>query len=221
MPIQLALLVTLHAQPAGTATVTAPAPPSLPNAAAPGDITIVQTGVGSAGDRLSSQPAMPSPRAAMSTTTPRRLDFMILTLFTNLWFQGLRTQPQVERFRPRQRLVPEAGERAAASGVLHARPRQRRIEIITAIQVPRAGINTVPDADGRIGITRPDRRRQPISTVVHQRDRLVIALYGHDSDHGAEGLLGHHAHAMIDVDEDLWRDVRGAFRVGREFARVD
>ena len=69
--IQPPLADTVQAQPAGVATDTVPDPPSLPNAAVPGAIASVQTGVDSVGDVFLTQLAIPTLKAATSTTRRR------------------------------------------------------------------------------------------------------------------------------------------------------
>ena len=60
-----------------------------------------------------------------------------------------------ERLRPRERLEAQPRERAAAARVLDARPRERGIEVVAAIHVPRPGVDAFADAQRGIRVRRP------------------------------------------------------------------
>src|ERR687892_204459 len=89
-------------------------------------------------------------------------------------FGPLHRRAQMERLRPGQVLVLEAGERAAAAGVLDSGPSERRVEVVAAVHEPGAGLDPIADPDRRVLVRRPDRRGQAIATVVHEADRLVV-----------------------------------------------
>ncbi len=73
---------------------------------------------------------------------------------------------------------------------------------------------------GALGVLRPERGRQAVLAVVHQRERFGVVLHLHDADDRAEGLFAHEVHGMIDIDEDLRREI-GAAVVLREELRID
>src|SRR5581483_5135939 len=85
--------------------------------------------------RKIAQPTTPPP---MMTTSARSISSI----------SDLR--PQVERLRPRQHLVADAGERGAAAGILDADPGQSGIEIVAAVHVDRAGLELGADSLRRL-----------------------------------------------------------------------
>src|SRR5690606_7581085 len=70
-----------------------------------------------------------------------------------------------------------------------------------------AGLKLVPDGGRSMQIFSPDGGGEAILTVVHQQHSLFVIFDRHDSDHGTESLLGHNLHAVVDPDQDLWREV--------------
>src|SRR5215203_3321988 len=91
-------------------------------------------------------------------------------------------ETQVERFWPRQMLVAEGRERHPAAGLLDARPRQRRIEIVAAVHEHGAGLELTADGLSRIRIPRPDGGGEAEVAVVHEADRLLVGRDLHDAD---------------------------------------
>src|SRR5580704_6760776 len=81
---------------------------------------------------------------------------------------------QVEGFRPREHCVADLRERGAAARILDTGPGERRIEIIATVHVDGAGLDPVADGFGGVRVARPDRGRQAIRAVVHERDRLLV-----------------------------------------------
>src|SRR5690348_13519413 len=53
--------------------------------------------------------------------------------------------PEMERLRPSQHLITDAGQGRTAARVFHADPGQGRIEIVAAVHVDRAGVDRVTD----------------------------------------------------------------------------
>src|SRR3546814_17856792 len=86
---------------------------------------------------------------------------------------------QMKRFRARQVLVADAGERAAAPRLLDADPGQRRVEIVAAIHEPGAGIDALADADGGLLVHGPDRRSEAERVIGRAscRDRVCPSVY--------------------------------------------
>src|SRR4051812_21436033 len=84
---------------------------------------------------------------------------------------------QVERLRPREGVEAELRERAAAAGILDSRPRERRIQVIAAIHEPGAGFHALADAQRRLHVGGPDRSREAEAAVIHQLDRLLVAVH--------------------------------------------
>src|SRR5689334_10053367 len=70
--------------------------------------------------------------------------------------------PEVERLRPGQHFVTDAGERRAAAGILHADPGQGWVQIIAAIHVDRAGVERVADLLRRLLVHGPECRGQAV-----------------------------------------------------------
>src|SRR5262252_7925212 len=132
---------------------------------------------------------------------------------------GLR--PQMEGFRPRQVLVADAAQRAAAAGILDADPGQRRVEIVAAVHEPGAGLDPISDADRGLFVIGPDGGGQAIGVVVHQPDRLVIRGDGHDAGHRAEAFLLHDGIRLVEIDQDLRRHIGSAGLVRLELRRID
>src|SRR5688572_1689802 len=114
---------------------------------------------------------------------------------------------QVERFRPRQVLVTNRRERATPSRVLDADPGQRRIEIIAPIHEPGSNLDPVADRERGLLIAGPDRRRQSELAIVDERDRGLVGGDLHDARHRAEDLLAHHRHGVIDLEQQLRRQI--------------
>src|SRR5438067_7045546 len=158
----------------------------------------------------------PVPRGAASAI-PYLVRNTYYVLSTELGL--LRLELQMKRLRPRERLEPEARERAAAPGVLDAGPGERRIEIVAAVHEPRARLHAIADAHRRLGIRGPDGSGEAIAAVVHPLDRLLVAGDGHDACHRPEDFLGHHA--LLEVDQDLRREIGRAFLVTGKRFRVD
>ena len=65
-----------------------------------------------------------------------------------------------------------------------------------------------PSARAASTIPGPHRRRQTKIAVVHQPDRLFITADLHHAGDRSEDLLAHHAHAVIDIEQKLRRQVR-------------
>src|SRR3954463_129887 len=129
--------------------------------------------------------------------------------------------PQVERLRPRQVLVAEDGERDAAAAVLDAGPGKPRVEVVAAVHEHGAGVELVADRDGGLVVPRPDRGGEAEGAVVHEAHGLLVRRHLHDPDHGTEALLAHHAHGMVDVDENLRRQVGRSRPAEREWPLLD
>src|SRR5258708_29728456 len=113
------------------------------------------------------------------------------------WALILQSRPEVEGFGPRQLLVADPAQAAAAAGILHPGPGQRRIEIVAAVHEPGAGGRLVADADRRVLVHRPDRRGEAEGVVVHQADRLVVGAHPHHADHRAEAFVLHDRVAVV------------------------
>src|SRR5438128_10636343 len=69
---------------------------------------------------------------------------------------GLRAQ--VEGLAAGERQEPVLRERHAFAGILHAGPRQHRVEIVAAVHEERPGLDLRPDAEGALLVARPNRR---------------------------------------------------------------
>src|SRR5678815_4644775 len=105
----------------------------------------------------------------------------------------------MEGLRPRERLVAQHRQCTAASGVLHAGPGERGIEVVAAVHENRSGLDAVADVDGGFFVFRPDGGGQAEIGVVHQRDRFFVGIDGHNSYSRAERLLSNNAHTMRSV----------------------
>src|SRR5882762_5647243 len=70
--------------------------------------------------------------------------------------RGDSAQLEVERLRPRERLEAQARQRAAAPRILDSRPRQRGIQVVAAVHEPGAGLDPIADAEGSVGVLRPN-----------------------------------------------------------------
>src|ERR1700712_1181504 len=81
--------------------------------------------------------------------------------------------PQMIALRLRQILVADFAERTTLAGLLDPGPHQSRIEIVAAVGIDRAGFDTGAEPCGRVEILGPQRGREPVGAVVHQRHRLV------------------------------------------------
>ena len=114
---------------------------------------------------------------------------------------------QMERLRPRKLCIAERRQAASAPRVLHANPRELRVEVVASVHEPGSGLDACADLLRVFEIARPDRGREPVGAVVHHCDRLGVILHLHDADRGAEGLLAHDPHRVIDIDEGLRRHV--------------
>src|SRR5689334_17839850 len=113
----------------------------------------------------------------------------------------LRLELEVERLRPREGFETESRQRAAAPGILDTGPGERRIEVVAAIHEPSARLDALADAQGRLRVRRPDRRREAVAAVIHALDCLLVALDRHDPGHRPEDFLGDHL--LPDVDQHL------------------
>ena len=120
-----------------------------------------------------------------------------------------------------QRAVTQRRQRRAVAGLLDAGPRQTGIEIVAAVHIDRAGLDCLADALGGIDVLGPDGRREAIAAVVHQSDRLFLVADLGDADDGAETLFAHHRHGVIDVGENLRREVRRAGPIPGEGRGID
>ena len=118
-------------------------------------------------------------------------------------------------------LIADAAQGAAAAGILDADPGQRRVEIVAAVHEPGAGLDLVADADRRLLVIGPDGGGQAIGIVVHQADRLFVGADRHDAGDGAEAFLLHDGIGLIEIDQDLRRDIGGAWFVGLELPGID
>ena len=112
---------------------------------------------------------------------------------------SFRSRPQVKRFRPRQVLVADTRQRAAAAGILDADPGERRVEIVAAVHEPGAGVDALADRKCRVRVFASRSRRSGRSAVVHELDGFLVATHLHDAGDRAEDLLAHDAHRVIDV----------------------
>ena len=81
----------------------------------------------------------------------------------------------MERFRPDESLEAKFRQRAAATRILDACPRQRRIEIIAAVHIPRAGVDPIAVAEIQHMIQKLRDRRMGILITDHNvRETLAI-----------------------------------------------
>ena len=130
-------------------------------------------------------------------------------------------RPEVKGFRPRHRFEAEIGHARASAGILDAGPGEEGIDIVAAVHEDGAGRDLVADLFGRRRVLRPDRGREAVGAVVHQPDRLFVRGDLHDADDGAERLLHHHFHRMVDPGQHLRHQIGRADVVGGKAGRVD
>src|SRR5262249_21952115 len=108
---------------------------------------------------------------------------------------------QVPRLGAREGLDAVGREREADAGVTDPRPRETRTHAIAAIPVRRSGAHAGKNPPRALLVGRVDARGQPVRRVVHERDGLLVARDLLDADDGAEALVAHQGHAVIDVYE--------------------
>ena len=120
-----------------------------------------------------------------------------------------------------QRAVTQRRQRRAVAGFLDAGPRQTGIEIVAAVHIDRAGLDRLADALGGMDVLGPDGRSEAIGAVVHQSDRLFRVADFDDADDGAETLFAHNRHRMIDIGENLRREVGRARPIPHKGPRID
>lgn len=79
--------------------------------------------------------------------------------------------------------------------VLHARPRERRVQEVAAVQKHGARLQLVREAQEsllrvgvRVGVC-PHRGGETVGRVVHERERLIVRVNFLDADDRAEGLF--------------------------------
>src|SRR5512140_2875800 len=87
---------------------------------------------------------------------------------------ALRLGAQVERLAPRDAQEAVLRQRHALAGVLHAGPREHRIEVVAAVHEDRPRRDLRPDAEGALLVARAVRGGQAGRAVVHQADGLVV-----------------------------------------------
>ena len=119
----------------------------------------------------------------------------------------------MDRLHPRQLRITQYGQRHTTPRVLHARPSQRRIEVITTVHEHRARLNLIRQSHRGIRVFRPNRCGQTKITVVHQTHRLIIARHRHDANHRTETFFRHHAHAVIHINQNLRRKISRTDRI--------
>lgn len=59
----------------------------------------------------------------------------------------------------------------------------------------------------RLHVTRSDDRGHAERIVIHQRDRFFVAAHLPKAGHRAENLIAPHWHAVMDCEQQLWRNV--------------
>src|SRR5262249_34366903 len=64
-----------------------------------------------------------------------------------------------------------------------------------------AALDALREGDAALDVTRPHARVEPVAAVVGEPQRLIGIAHGHDRDHGAESLLAHDEHRVIDAAE--------------------
>ena len=94
---------------------------------------------------------------------------------------------------PRTRkALTELAQTDAPPTILHARPRERGVEVVAPVEEHRPGMQFIDDTEerslGRGGV-RPDRGGKSVGRVVHQRDGFFVRVDFLDADDGAEGFF--------------------------------
>src|SRR5688500_13441261 len=92
---------------------------------------------------------------------------------------------ELQRFGFQVLLEPEAPQLAPVPGLLEAAERGQRVER-TAVDLHLAGAYAPGHALGAFGVSRPHPGGQPVDGVVGDRDRLLLAVVGHDRQHRPE-----------------------------------
>src|SRR4029077_16460175 len=87
--------------------------------------------------------------------------------------------------------------------------RRPGMKIVAAVDIDGAALYPLADTLGRIGILRPDGGGEAIAAIVHQCDRLFVVADLSDADDGTKTLIAHHPHGVIDMGENLRREIRG------------
>lgn len=86
----------------------------------------------------------------------------------------------MHRLRPRQLIIPKHTETNAPATVLHPRPRERRIEVVAAVQEHGASLQLVDNVEERLlrpGVllsVRPYRRCETVGRVIHECNRFHV-----------------------------------------------
>src|SRR6267378_1492939 len=106
-------------------------------------------------------------------------------------------------------LVSEHRERTATPRILDANPGEGRVQIVTAIHEPRAGLHLLAERHGRGRVARPDRRGESEGAGVHLRHGFGVGAHFHHAGDRSKNLLAHDRGAGRGIEEQLrshvWR----------------
>ncbi|MNS82779.1 hypothetical protein D3C72_1165330 [compost metagenome] len=117
----------------------------------------------------------------------------------------------MEGFGLRELLVSDGRQRYAAARILDARPGERRIQIVAAIHEKCAGPDLPADMQRGLFVPGEHGGCQPVGAIVHQRNGLLIGIHRHDAHDRTKAFVVHDAHAVVDLSQQRWRDIRRAF----------
>src|SRR5688500_17269883 len=98
---------------------------------------------------------------------------------------------------------PQTAVRAPQTALLDAAPRRLRdaVRVEHFVDHDGARLDAARDAPAAAEVARPDARRQPELAVVGEPDGLLLVAEGHKGEDGAEGLLAHHGHRVVNARE--------------------
>src|ERR1700682_4029559 len=109
---------------------------------------------------------------------------------------------------PRTQLTAEAGLLVAAPGRFDAR-------WLHVIDPHDAGAQRLHDAKRFVNVPRPDRRREPVRSIVGDANRLRFAFERNHRSDGTEDFFTSDARAVIDVVENGRLDVKAPAKLFR------
>ena len=119
-----------------------------------------------------------------STPSLRRLDLHVHRLRPRQLVVSYRTprmiSSPVHNIANATTALTKLAQTNAPPAVLHARPRERGVEVVAPVQEHRARLQLLHDREERLlGLrvrrgVRPHGRREPVRRVVHECDRLVV-----------------------------------------------
>ena len=107
-------------------------------------------------------------------------------------------------------MVADFRQSPTLASELAAGPAKRGIEVVGPIHEDCTGLDATSESLGALGIGGPQRRGEAEIAVIHQPERLVIALHLHDADHRRKGLVTHDPHRMVHLGQDLRREIGAA-----------